>query len=82
MKPAKVTLLHRMLHCLKHVDCNIVKYFTSTYLLVNISLFVIILFPFSVIAEAEDEYANFEELKTIQIHLIMAFQRRKETPAS
>ncbi|MCY8934628.1 poly-gamma-glutamate hydrolase family protein [Bacillus atrophaeus] len=63
MKPAKVTLLHRMLHCLKHVDCNIVKYFTSTYLLVNISLFVIILFPFSVIAAAEDEYANFEELK-------------------
>ncbi|WP_426982611.1 poly-gamma-glutamate hydrolase family protein [Bacillus cabrialesii] len=62
MKPAKVSLLRRLLHSLKHVDCNIAKRFPSTLKIVKI-LFVFLVFtPISSIY-AEDAYQNFEELK-------------------
>ncbi|WP_145653106.1 poly-gamma-glutamate hydrolase family protein [Bacillus paralicheniformis] len=76
MKPAKVSLLHRMLQCLKQcVDCNIVKRFTAINSSVNILLIsAVISFPYSAAAhsatQSADKYSSFEELE------------RNEDPAS
>ncbi|QIW80143.1 poly-gamma-glutamate hydrolase family protein [Bacillus tequilensis] len=65
MKPAKVSLLRRLLHSLKHVDCNIAKHFLTTLKIVKF-LFVFMVFtPISSIY-AEDVYQNFEELRNIE----------------
>ncbi|MFN2745521.1 MULTISPECIES: poly-gamma-glutamate hydrolase family protein [Bacillus] len=70
MKPAKVSLLHRMLHCLKQcVDCNTAKSFTAINRFVNILLILaVISFPFSIAAhgfssQSADQYDSFAELK-------------------
>ncbi|MCY8316382.1 poly-gamma-glutamate hydrolase family protein [Bacillus vallismortis] len=62
MKPAKVSLLRRLLHSLKHVDCNIVKRFPSTFKIVKLLIVFVMFIPISSIY-AEDVYQNFEELK-------------------
>ncbi|MEC1289580.1 poly-gamma-glutamate hydrolase family protein [Bacillus mojavensis] len=62
MKPAKVSLLRRLLHSLKHVDCNIVKRFPSTLKNVKLLLIFLLFVPVSSVC-AEDIYQNFEELK-------------------
>lgn len=62
MKPAKVSLLRRLLHSLKHVDCNIAKRFPSTLNIVKLLFIFTVFAPISSIY-AEDVYQNFEELK-------------------
>ncbi|KIL31348.1 gamma-polyglutamate hydrolase PghL [Bacillus subtilis] len=62
MKPAKVSLLRRLLHSLKHVDCNIAKRFPSTIKIVKLLFIFMVFTPISLIY-AEDVYQNFEELK-------------------
>ncbi|MEG7354130.1 poly-gamma-glutamate hydrolase family protein [Bacillus inaquosorum] len=62
MKPAKVSLLRRLLHSLKHVDCNIAKRFPSTLKIVKLLIVFVMFIPISSIY-AEDVYQNFEELK-------------------
>ncbi|UQZ46192.1 poly-gamma-glutamate hydrolase family protein [Bacillus sp. PK3-037] len=62
MKPAKVSLLRRLLHSLKHVDCNIAKRFPSTLKNVKLLLIFLLFVPVSSVY-AEDIYQNFEELK-------------------
>ncbi|MDO3659541.1 poly-gamma-glutamate hydrolase family protein [Bacillus sp. C28GYM-DRY-1] len=62
MKPAKVSLLRRLLHSLKHVDCNITKRFPSTPKIVRLLFIFMVFAPISSIY-AEDVYQNFEELK-------------------
>ena len=75
MKPAKVSLLHRLLQCLKQcVDCN-TKSFTAINIFVNILLIsAVISFPYSAAAhgatQSGDQYSSFEELE------------RNEDPAS
>lgn len=76
MKPAKVSLLRRLLHSLKHVDCNIAKRFPSTIKIVKLLMIFMVFTPISSIY-AEDVYQNFEELKTMKILLIMALLRKK-----
>ncbi|KAA6482420.1 poly-gamma-glutamate hydrolase family protein [Bacillus swezeyi] len=70
MKPAKVSLLHRMLHGLKQrVDCNTVNHFTAINRFVNILLIsAVISFPSFAMAhgmtfQSGDQYTSFEELK-------------------
>lgn len=55
MKPAKVSLLRRLLHSLKHVDCNIAKRFPSTIKIVKLLLIFMVFTPISSIY-AEDVY--------------------------
>ncbi|MCY9377271.1 poly-gamma-glutamate hydrolase family protein [Bacillus sp. T17B1] len=62
MKPAKVSLLRRLLHSLKHVDCNIAKRFPSTLKIVKLLFIFMVFAPISSIF-AEDVYQDFEELK-------------------
>ncbi|MGF7533082.1 poly-gamma-glutamate hydrolase family protein [Bacillus mexicanus] len=62
MKPTKVSLLRRLLHSLKQVDCNIVKRFPSTCKIVKLLLIFMVFVPISPIY-AKDIYQNFETLK-------------------